>query len=232
MKMIQEEEVENSKLQGSEKANGGEGAKAGWTVGGKLFGEAPAIQPPGLPTCLLSPFNFLGVWSFFLSGRTPTGSPTSKATAFLRRRLPILGTFLAAVLLAAGCGLGKKYWVPTADQMAEAEKIAKFHVFTAIGDQAGPQAAAGLALDETGLPKEYPIAFTIGGTPYSRYRFKYWGGITKGVQLVHVQYFDPTAIPDWDKVSDASGPFPAYFTVSVDVAARRAVSDSRTPKAP
>ncbi len=158
--------------------------------------------------------------------------PVSNPWTAVHRRLPILGSLLVAVALAAGCGLGKKYWVPTADQMAEAERIAKLHVFTAIGDQAGPQAAAGLTLGDDGLPKEYPVAFTIGGTPYSRYRFKYWGGITKGVKLVHVQYFDPTALPDWEKDPNATGDFPAHFTVSVDVAGRRAVSDSRTPKAP
>jgi len=161
------------------------------------------------------------------------GTPrVSNPWTTLRRGLPILGSLLAAAVLAAGCGLGRKYWVPTADQMAEAERIAKFHVFKAIGDQAGPEAAAGLATGPDGLPKEYPIAFTIGGTPYSRYRFKYWGGITKGVQLIHVQYFDPIAIPGWEKDPDATGAFPAHFTVSVDVAGRRAVSDSRTAKTP
>lgn len=149
-----------------------------------------------------------------------------------RRMFPILGRLAVAAMLAAGCGLGKKYWVPTGEQMVEAEKVAKLHVFTSIGDQAGPKAAAGLVPDATGLPKEYPIAFTIGGTPYSRYRFKYWGGIAKGVKLVHVQYFDPTAIPDWEKDPNATGGFPAHFSVAVDLEKRRAVSDSRTPAAP
>ena len=147
----------------------------------------------------------------------------------IRRRFPILGSLALVAGLAAGCGLGKKYWVPTAEQMAEAETIAKYHVFTQMGDQAGPEAAAGLARDANGLPEEYPIAFTIRGTPYSRYRTKFWGGITKGVKLVHVLYFDPTAIPDWDKNPDAAGEFPACFSVSVDVDARKAVGDSQTP---
>lgn len=148
-----------------------------------------------------------------------------------RRMLPILGSLAVAAMLTAGCGLGKKYWVPTGEQMVEAEKIAKLHIFKSIGDQAGTPAAAGLVLDATGLPKEYPIAFTIGGTPYSRYRFKYWGGIAKGVKLVHVQYFDPTEIPDWEKDANATGEFPAHFTVSVDVQGRRAVSDSKNAPA-
>ncbi|OQW96108.1 MAG: hypothetical protein BWK77_06410 [Verrucomicrobia bacterium A1] len=149
-----------------------------------------------------------------------------------RRMFPTLGSLAVAAMLAAGCGLGKKHWVPTGEQMVEAEKIAKLHIFKSIGDQAGTPAAAGLALDATGLPKEYPIAFTIGGTPYSRYRFKYWGGIAKGVKLVHVQYFDPTVIPDWEKDPAAKGEFPAHFSVAVDVEKRRAVSDSRAPAAP
>ncbi len=148
---------------------------------------------------------------------------------------PILGRAAAIALLvgAAGCGdLGKRYWTPTAEQLRQAEQIAKFHVFTNLSDQAGPGALARVTPGADGLPAEYPLAFTIGGTPYSRFRTKYWGAIRRGARVVHVQYFDPTAIPDWDRREDARGEFPAFFEVIVDVAGGRTVADSRAAPSP
>lgn len=152
------------------------------------------------------------------------------------RGRPILGqgirrgaAALTVVALACGCGdLGRRYWTPTPDQLAAAERIAKFHVFTNLSDQAGPASLGKVTMGPDGLPQEYPIAFTIGGTPYSRYRTRFWGGLTKGRRLVHVEYFDPTAIPDWERRAEPAGEFPAFFRVSVDVAAGRTVSDSRS----
>lgn len=145
----------------------------------------------------------------------------------LGRLVRLTGGVLA--LWAAGCGdLGRRYWTPTPDQLKAAEQIAKFHVFTNLSDQAGPTALSKLVLGAEGLPREYPIAFTIGGTPYVRYRTRMWGGITKGRRLIHIEYFDPSAIPDWERRAEPAGEFPAYFRVSVDVAAARTVSDSRS----
>ncbi len=153
---------------------------------------------------------------------------TGRCRPILGHWLGQLAAALAVVALAGGCGdLGRRYWTPTPDQLAAAERIAKFHVFTNLSDQAGPAALGKVTMGPDGLPQEYPIAFTIGGTPYSRYRTRFWGGITKGRRLVHVEYFDPTAIPDWERRSEPVGEFPAFFRVSVDVAAGRTVSDSR-----
>lgn len=160
----------------------------------------------------------------------------SKGWKLCRRWLPRVGsaTLAPAVALAAlagaGCGdFGRRYWTPTADQLRIAEQIAKFHVFTNLSDQAGPAAVSKVTLGENGLPSEYPVAFTIGETPYVRYRTKLWGAIRRGIRVIHVQYFDPSAIPDWERRDAATGEFPAWFEVVVDVAAGRALSDSRTP---
>jgi len=144
-------------------------------------------------------------------------------------RAPAAAVVLLAAVGAVGCGdLGRRYWTPTPDQLAAAERIAKFHVLTNLSDQAGPQVLSKVTLAEDGLPREYPIAFTIGGTPYSRYRTKLWGGITRGRRLIHVEYFDPNAVPDWERQDEPTAGFPAFFRVSVDVASGRTVSDSRS----
>lgn len=160
----------------------------------------------------------------------------SKDGTNIGRRRPVRARWLgrgaatlAAAALACGCGdWGRRYWTPTPDQLEAAERIAKFHVFTNLSDQAGPAALAKVTVGPDGLPQEYPIAFTIGGRPYSRYRTRFWGGITKGRRLVHVEYFDPTTIPDWERQAEPAGEFPAFFRVSVDVAAGHTVLDSRS----
>jgi hypothetical protein len=123
---------------------------------------------------------------------------------------------LAAAALAAGCAVGKKYWVPEKAQMAEAERIASVYVLQVLGDQAGQPEAMAVRC-EPGRPIEYPLIFTIGGRPYTRFRTKMWGSIKDGRRIVNVQYFDPAKIGDWDTNKNASGPFPAYFSVPVDI---------------
>ncbi len=132
---------------------------------------------------------------------------------------------VAVGLLALTTGCGKKYWEPSVAEREQAERIARYHVYRELSDQAREGRTVPLALDPaTGLPKDYPIAFTIGGTPYARYRIKHWGGIRKGVKEVHVLYFDTSKIPGWE-APEASGRYPDYFSVAVDVAARTASTD-------
>ena len=122
---------------------------------------------------------------------------------------------IAAALL---CGCGAKYWNPTPEQMADAEKLAKFCVLQKICDQVGSPVATGVKLDAAGLPQEYPIAFTVGGTLYSRLRMKFSGEIRAGDHLVHVLYFDPGKVPDWDANPRAA----PGFAVTVDLDKRTA----------
>ena len=141
----------------------------------------------------------------------------------MRRSLCVMA---AALVISLSCGCGKKYWEPTVAERVQAEEVARLHVYRELSDQAREGRAESLVLDPaTGLPKEYPIAFTLGGTPYARYRQKYWGGIRKGVKYVHVQYFDATRITDWEK-PEATGAFPAHFSVAVDLAGRKAETDT------
>lgn len=140
-----------------------------------------------------------------------------------------MGMLAAGGLAAAAGGCAKRFWEPTREQMAEAEKIAKLHVLQNLGDQAGTPAATDVKLGADGLPVEYPIAFTIGRTPYARFRAKYWGGTIKGVKVVHVEFFDPTLVPDWESLVEFTAPYPGHFTVSVDVAARRVVDATKKP---
>ncbi len=135
------------------------------------------------------------------------------------RRMIWAGLALAS-LLASGCG--KRYWTPAETDRAVAEQHAKLQVWARLSDHAAQ--APALDLDPaTGLPRSYPLNFTIGGTPFSRYRLKFWGGIHDGRKLVHVQYFDPQKIPDWEK-KNAKGLFPAYFEVVVDPSTRQVVA--------
>ena len=146
----------------------------------------------------------------------------------MRRREWILCvTAGAAALAPAGCG--KRFWEPTREQMAGAEAVAKLHVLQHLSDQAGSAAVAAVKLDASGLPVEYPIAFTIGQTPYARFRMKYWGGKVQGVKVVHVEYFDPTRLPDWEQSEEFKEPYPGHFTVAVDLAARRVVDATKKP---
>ena len=113
--------------------------------------------------------------------------------------------------------------------LAEAEAIAKFHVLQHLSDQAGSATVAAVKTDASGLPAEYPIAFTIGQTPYARFRMKYWGGKVQGVKVVHVEYFDPTRLPDWEQSEEFKEPYPGHFTVAVDLASRRVVDATKKP---
>ncbi len=123
-------------------------------------------------------------------------------------------------LLLSGCG--RRFWNPSPDQMAEAERIAKHYVLREVSDQAGTPFATAVKLGSDGLPSEYPVAFTIQQTPYARYRTKFWGARRKGARIVNVQYFDPTAIPHWDSGPDVSGEYPAFFEIAVDIDQRTA----------
>jgi hypothetical protein len=143
--------------------------------------------------------------------------------AVVRRTVPAL----LATLLLAGCGLGRRYWTPTREQMARAEAIARTHVLGTMSDQAGTPAAAMTTNAQTG-ELELPVVFTIGGTPHSRFGCKYWGSIVRGTKVVNVQFFDRTKIPDWDTNPKAAGEFPASFVVSVDVEAGRALPAAGT----
>lgn len=139
-------------------------------------------------------------------------------------------TVLAAGgVAAAAAGCAKPFWDPTREQMAEAEKIAKLYVLQNLSDQTGTPAVTGVKLGADGLPVEYPIAFTIGRTPYSRYRAKYWGDTVKGVRVIRVELFDPTRVTDWETTMDFTSPYPGHFTVSVDLAGRRVVDATKKP---
>lgn len=128
--------------------------------------------------------------------------------------------FLAGMLGWAGCG--KKYWEPTTAQQQEALALAQWHVFCCLSDQAPTAEARALAAQApaSGQKIEYPIAFTLKGIPYSRYRQKFWGGLDRGARLVHVLYFDPTQRPDWETALPEEEAFPSYFEVVVNLDAR------------
>ena len=147
----------------------------------------------------------------------------------MKRRDWILRAAAGATAALAAAGCGKRFWEPTREQMAEAEAIAKFHVLQHLSDQAGSATVAAVKTDASGLPAEYPIAFTIGQTPYARFRMKYWGGKVQGVKVVHVEYFDPTRLPDWEQSEEFKEPYPGHFTVAVDLAARRVVDATKKP---
>jgi hypothetical protein len=121
-------------------------------------------------------------------------------------------------------GCGKKYWEPTAAQQQEALALAQWHVFCRLSDQSTTAEARALAAQApaSGQKIEYPIAFTVKGAPYSRYRQKFWGGLDGGARLVHVLYFDPTQHPDWESALPEKDAFPAYFEVIVNLDARTA----------
>lgn len=128
--------------------------------------------------------------------------------------------WIVALALAAGCG--KRYWTPSEADRAIAEQHAKLQVWARLSDQA--ERAPALDLDPaTGLPRAYPVLFTVRGTPVSRYRLKFWGSVKDGRKLVHVQYFDPQKIPDWEK-KNAHAPFPAFFEVVVDPSTRQVLA--------
>lgn len=121
---------------------------------------------------------------------------------------------LVALLFTTACG--RRYWVPTAGQTQQAEAVAKLYALQYLSDQAGQPEWMKLSYSSKNQTVEYPIAFTFGGTPYSRYRVKYWGGMQKGARLIHVLYFDPRKIENWE-AADAEGEFPAHFRVDVDI---------------
>ena len=129
--------------------------------------------------------------------------------------------WMLGIVAALLCGCGAKYWNPSPEQMVDAEKLAKFCVLQQVCDQAGTPAATGVKLDAAGLPQEYPIAFTVGGTLYSRLRMKFSGELRAGAHLVHVMYFDPAKVADWETNPKAV----PGFKVTVDLDTRTANRD-------
>ena len=91
----------------------------------------------------------------------------------------------------------------------------------ATGGAGGSATVAGVKTDASGLPVEYPIAFTIGQTPYARFRMKYWGGKVQGVKVVHVEYFDPTRLPDWEQSEEFKEPYPGAEAATITVSISR-----------
>jgi hypothetical protein len=136
---------------------------------------------------------------------------------------------IAALLLTSACG--RRYWVPEPEHTRQAEAVAKLYALQFLSDQAGRAEWMGLAYTPDGPEIEYPIAFTFGGTPYSRYRQKFWGGMDKGRRIVHVMYFDPYKIENWEE-EKAQGDFPAHFQISVDLDALKATGSVPGPKGP
>lgn len=134
---------------------------------------------------------------------------------------------LAALCLTAACG--RRYWVPEPEQIRQAEAVAKLYALQYLSDQAGRPEWMKLEYAPGGPEIDYPIAFTFGGVPYSRYRLKYWGGMDKGRRIVHVMYFDPNKIENWED-EKAKGDFPAHFQVSVDLDAGKAAGSTPGPK--
>jgi hypothetical protein len=162
----------------------------------------------------------------------------SKAWKALAVARPILGRkavgaiLVGLAVLASACrDLGRRYWVPSADQREQAERIAKFHVYTNLSDQARSGNVEKIQLGPDGLPLEYPITFTIGTVPYSRYRTRIWGAIQRGRRVVYVQYVDPSRHPDWQQRKELRLDFPEVFEVVVDLAAARVLQDSH-PSSP
>ncbi|MDZ4199888.1 MAG: hypothetical protein U1E27_11465 [Kiritimatiellia bacterium] len=130
-----------------------------------------------------------------------------------------------ALILVAGCA--RKYWEPSQEQMQKAEAVAKFYALQSLSDQAGTPAIKDLVFSPDGPPVNYPIAFTFGGTPYVRYQQKFWGGLNQGTRLIHVMYFDPNRIRNWE-AEEATGEFPAHFSIAVDIDALT-VAESTPP---
>lgn len=135
---------------------------------------------------------------------------------------------MAALLLTTACG--RRYWVPEPEHTRQAEAVAKLYALQNLSDQAGRAEWADLAYNPEGPEIDYPIAFTFGGTPYSRYLLKYWGGMKQGRRIVHVLYFDPHKIENW-RDEDATGEFPAHFQISVDIDALKVDGSVPGPKA-
>lgn len=136
---------------------------------------------------------------------------------------------LVALLFTTACG--RRYWVPGPDQTRQAEAVAKLYALQYLSDQAGQPEWMRLSYSPENPEIEYPIAFTFGGTPYSRYRIKYWGGRAKGRRLIHVLYFDPRKVENWEDEA-AEGEFPDHFRVAVDIDTLRATESFPEPKPP
>lgn len=53
---------------------------------------------------------------------------------------------------------------------------------------------------------------------FSSYARRHSGFYREGKKLLYTQYFDPQKFPDWETMGPVLGGFPAYFTVTVDIA--------------
>lgn len=148
--------------------------------------------------------------------------------------MKISRAFVLTLVLALASSCAKKHWVPNAEQLKQAESVAKLHALQVLSDQAGTPEVMELAFTLEGPEIEYPVLFTFRYTPYSRYRVKYWGDHRKGVKRIHVLYFNPALIPDWENPEVLDGEFPGHFSVIVDMDALRVIEfyPSKRPDAP
>lgn len=135
------------------------------------------------------------------------------------RFVRISAAAMALAVAAVGWGCGKKYWVPTPEQLGAAGEIAKLAVLQHVSDQKDDAPVREMTYTP-GQPVEPPVVFTIRDVPFSRYRSKMWGRNVNGRPLVIVVYADPFRIPDWE-TSEALDGFPARIVVAVDVTAGR-----------
>jgi len=141
-----------------------------------------------------------------------------------------LGIVLLGLLIGA-VSCTKNNWVPNAEELKTAESIAKLYALQTLSDQAGTPDVMALHFTPGGPDVIYPIAFSFNYTPYSRFRQKFWGDHFKGAKRIHVLYFNPADIPNWEQADILSGEFPAHFSVTVDMDALCAV-ESNPPERP
>ena len=154
-------------------------------------------------------------------------------------------TILTILFLAFSSSLhaqsNTKHWEPDVEEVKEIKEIAKTYIYYVLSDERierkndnypamGYSNVGKKTLDYINHAKGIDKYFTVGGFPYRKYKIRIYGLIESGRRKAFVYYFDPEAFPDWDKeVKIIMGGFSSYFSVTVDVDAKKAIGHYASP---
>ena len=138
---------------------------------------------------------------------------------------PIIPAIIATAIICSSCLAedGNDYWDPPTNDIAIAEKVARTFCWNYMSDQLRTNdsevvlSVAEDTITASNTRPPPPDDFTIHQIPFSRYVRQHGGTNKDGKRIVIIAYYDPVVFPDWERIAIASGGFPAYFTVSVDM---------------
>ena len=138
---------------------------------------------------------------------------------------PTIPAIIATAITCASClaeGMNN-YWQPSTNDITIAENVARTFCWNYMSDQLRTNdIEVVLTVDEDTITAPNtrpppPDEFTIHQIPFSRYVRQHVGTNKDGKKIMVIAYYDPVVFPDWERIAIASGGFPAYFTVSVDM---------------